>query len=189
MLTPYGLVTHYILFFIRHLDRKVHIAGVTTNPNENWILQAGRNLTDPETGFLKEGMFLLHDRDGKYTAHFDRLLNESGIETVMLPPRSPNCNAHAERFVRTLKEQCLSKLVIVSEGQLRKVLLEFTEYYNHERPHQGSGGQIPEPGPEFKNRKNKGKIVRKQRLGGLLNVYFRTENELKPNHHKEKTAA
>lgn len=189
VLTPFGLVTHYILFFIRHLDRKVHIAGVTTNPNEGWMLQMARNLTDPETGFLEPGMFLLHDRDTKYTAHFARLLGESGIETLKLPARSPNLNAHAERFVRTVKEQCLSRMIITSEGQLRKALKEYVEFYNHERCHQGLGNRIPLEENQNGIFRKKGKIRKKQRLGGLLNVYFRDENTQKPRQHNDKTAA
>jgi putative transposase len=96
-----------------------------------------RNLTDPETGFLKSGMTLLHDRDSKYTAYFDRFLKESGVETLRLPGQSPNCNAHAERFVRSVKSQCLSRMIITDEAQLRKALKEYVEYYNHERCHQG----------------------------------------------------
>ncbi len=189
VLTPFGLVTHYILFFIRQLDRKVHIAGITTNPNGDWMRQMARNLTDPETGFLKDGMTLLHDRDDKYTAHFDRILNECAIETLKLPPESPNLNAHAERFVRSVKEQCLSRLMITSEKQLRKALRQYAEYFNHERCHQGLGNRIPCPREEFVQSPGNGKIIRKQRLGGLLNVYFREKNELKPNHHNAKTAA
>ncbi len=184
----YGGLTPFFLF-VRHLDRKVHIAGVTTHPHGFWMAQMARNLTDPETGFLEPGMMLLHDRDSKYTAHFDRILNESGVETLKLPAQSPNCNAHAERFVRSVKSQCLSRMIITSEEQLRKALKEYLEYYNHERPHQGLGNRIPEPRQEQDTEKRQGKIMRKQRLGGLLNVYFRAEIETKPNQHKEKTAA
>jgi hypothetical protein len=189
VLTPYGLVTHYILFFIQHLDRKVHIAGITIHPNELWMHQMARNLTDPETGFLKPGTILLHDRDTKYTSHFDRLLNGSGIKTLKLPPKSPNTNAHAERFVRSVKEQCLSKMIITSEDQLRKALKEYVEFYNQERCHQGLGNRIPEKSAIGLIGKSEGKVIRKQRLGGLLNFYFRAENGTKPNHHNEKTAA
>jgi len=189
VLTSFGLVTYYILFFIRHIDRKVHIAGVTTNPNESWMRQIARNVTDPETGFLEEGMLLLHDRDTKYTAHFDRILNESGIQTLKLPVQSPNCNAHAERFVRSVKNQCLSRMIITSEGQLRKALKEYTQYYNHERCHQGLGNQIPEPKTIGRPGSREGKIMKKQRLGGLLNFYFRAKNESKPICHNAKTAA
>ncbi len=189
VLTPFGLITHYILFFIRHIDRKVQIAGVTTNPDEKWMLQTARNLTDPDTGFLTPGMMLLHDRDTKYTAHFDRVLNESGVETVRLPPRSPNLNAHAERFVRTVKDQCLKRLIITSESKLRNALKEFVEYYNHERCHQGLGNHIPDPSETNRTQTKEGKIIRKQRLGGLLNFYYRQKTCPKPNPHNAKTAA
>ena len=189
VLTPFGLVTYYVLFFIRHLDRKVHIAGITTSPNESWMLQMARNLTDRETGFLEPGMMLLHDRDAKYTAHFVKTLDESGIQTLKLPAQSPNLNAHAERFVRTVKEQCLSRMIITSEGQLRKALKEYEEYYNNERCHQGLGNRIPLEEDQDGIFGKKGKIRKKQRLGGLLNVYFRDENTRKPRQRNDKTAA
>lgn len=189
VLTPFGLVTHHILFFIRHIDRQVHIAGITTHPNGDWMRQMARNLTDPETGFLEEDMLLLHDRDTKYTAHFDRILNESGVETLKLPAQSPNLNAHAERFVRSVKEQCLNRMIITGEEQLRKALKEYVEYYNQERCHQGLGNRIPAPRKEARHGQPNGKIKRKQRLGGLLNFYFRVKNEPKPNRHNAKTAA
>jgi len=148
VLTPFGLVTYYVLFFIRRKDRKVHVAGVTTNPNEGWMSQIARNLTDPDNGFLSDGMLLLHDRDSKYTAHFSRLLNEAGVKTMKLPYRSPNLNAYAERFVRTVKEQCLSRSLVTSEESLRKALKEFTAHYHCERPHQGIGNVIPLPRSE-----------------------------------------
>jgi transposase InsO family protein len=174
-LTPFGLVTYYILFFIRHLDRKVHIAGVTTSPHEAWMAQIAKNLTDPEAGFLEEGMLLLHDRDTKYTAHFDRILNESGVETLKLPAKSPDLNAHAERFVRSVKTQCLSRMMITNEEQLRKALREYAEYYNHERCHQGLGNRVPDPRVEDRLEQIEGKITRRQRLGGLLNFYYRVD--------------
>jgi transposase InsO family protein len=151
--------------------------------------QMAWNLTDPETGFLSEGMLLLHDRDAKYTAHFDRILNASGVETLKLPARSPNLNSHAERFVRSVKEQCLNRMIITSQNQLRKALKEYVEYYNHERCHQGLGNRIPEPGHGAGTEFPEGKIRRKQHLGGLLNFYFREENGSKPNHGNAKTAA
>jgi putative transposase len=189
VLTPFGWVTYYVLFFIRHLDRKVHVAGITKNPNESWMLQMARNLTDPETGFLKPGMKLLHDRDTKYTAHFARTLDESGVQTLKLPAKSPKLNAHAERFVRTVKEQCLSRIIIIGEEQLRKALKEYIEFYNDERCHQGLGNRIPSAEDQDGIFGKKGKIRQKQRLGGLLKVYFRDENTPKPSKHNDKTAA
>ena len=175
VLTPFGLVTHYILFFIRLKDRKAHIAGITTNPNGLWMAQMARNLTDTETGFLKNKDHLLHDRDTKYTAHFAQILNESGVQTHKLPPESPNLNAYAERFVRTVKEQCLSRLIITSKEQLRNALKEFLEYYHHERCHQGIGNVIPFPNEEDNIGRKTGKIVKKSRLGRLLNYYHREQ--------------
>ncbi len=189
VLTPFGLATHYVLFYIRHIDRRAHIAGITTHPDEDWMLQMARNITDPETGFLSEGMLLLHDRDTKYTSQFDRTLNESGIETLKLPAQSPNLNAHAERFVRSVMEHCLNRMIITSEEHLRKVLKEYVDYYNHERCHQGIGNRIPLEKMEGKIVNPNGKIRRKQRLGGLLNFYFRSEKGLKSKHFNAKTAA
>jgi hypothetical protein len=145
ILTPFGLITYYVLFFIRHKTRETHIAGITTNPNDPWMSQITRNLTDPESGFLKEGDLLIHDRDAIFSAHYFGLLNASGIKTVKLPAHSPNLNAFAERFVRTVKDQCLSRLFKTSEKQLRYVLNEFTAHYHFKRPHQGIGDVIPLP--------------------------------------------
>ncbi len=186
--TPFGLITYYILFFIRLKDRQVHIAGVTPHPNGDWMRQTARNLTDPEDGFLKPGMVLLHDRDTKYTANFTRILNESGVETRKLPPESPNLNAYAERFVRTVKEQCLSRLIITSETQLRKTLREFLAFYHHERCHQGIGNVIPFPLPEHHVNTLEGRITKKSRLGNLLNFYFRLPNPEKTLSNQEKIA-
>ncbi len=176
ILTKHGLITYYALFFIRHKTREVHIADITTNPNEAWMCQHARNLTDPETGFLKEKDILLHDRATKYTTHFCRILNQSGVKTKKLPPESPNLNAYAERFVRTVKEQCLKRLIITNENQLRLVLKEFLKYYHHERCHQGIGNVIPFPRPDDNIGNKKGKVIRKSRLNRLLNYYHRIQN-------------
>jgi putative transposase len=176
VLTPYGLATYYVLFLISHGSRKVHIAGVTTNPGGDWMCQIARNLTDPETGFLRQGQILLHDQDAKYTAQFSRILNEAGIRTLKLPYRSPNLNAFSERFVRTVKEQCLSRMLVTSEEALRKALREFTEHYHHERPHQGIGNVIPLPRPGDCVGSVSGRVRKESRLGSLLNFYHREEN-------------
>jgi transposase InsO family protein len=176
VLTEHGLITYYALFFIRHKTREVHIAGITQHPNEAWMCQVARNLTDPERGFLKEKDILIHDRDTKYMAHFCQILNQSGIQTKKIPPKSPNLNAYAERFVRTVKEQCLSRLIITSEERLREALKEFLEYYHYERCHQGIGNLIPFPRKEDNIGSKKGQIKRLSRLGRLLNYYHRSKN-------------
>ncbi len=106
--TPRGLVTYYTLFLIDLRTRRVHIAGSTPNPNDSFMAQVARNLTDVVDGFLLRHRFLICDRDTKFTDQFRRLLKGSGIDTVLTPHRAPNCNAYAERFVRSIKEECLN---------------------------------------------------------------------------------
>src|SRR5712691_5356394 len=102
-----GLVTYYVLFFIHLGSRKSHVAGVTPHPNEAWLVQVARNVTREEWGFLSAGQYLIHDRDGKYCPAFQQIIDTSGLTRVPLPPRSPNLNAYAERWVRSVKEECL----------------------------------------------------------------------------------
>jgi len=102
-----GLVTYYVLFFLHLGSRKIHVAGVTPHPNEAWMVQVARNLTMEEWGFLSPGQYLIHDRDGKYCPTFQQLIDAAGVKRVPLPARSPNLNAYAERWVRSVKEECL----------------------------------------------------------------------------------
>ncbi len=103
-----GLVTFYVLFFIKLDTREVHIAGVASSPNEAWMMQVARNLTMDEFGILKPGQYLIHDRDTKYGEAFKQGLDDAGVKRLPLPPRSPNLKAHAERFVRSVKSEVLS---------------------------------------------------------------------------------
>src|SRR5688572_24610109 len=104
--TPRGLLTHYVLFVISLADRLVHIVGVTTRPDEAWMLQVGRNLTDSESGAVYGKRYLILDRDTKYTNQFRRLVRDNRTNVIRLPPRSLNLNAYAERFVRSIKFEC-----------------------------------------------------------------------------------
>ena len=124
-------------------------------------------------GFLNGHRFLIHDRDTKFTLSFRHILNNSGIKTIMLPFQSPNLNAYAERWVRTIKEECLSKMIIIGEPMLRRVLNEYVEYYNHQRNHQGIGNVIPLPDPRLARGSPNGAIAKSSRLGGMLNFYYR----------------
>ena len=108
------MVTYYVLFVIELAKRVVHIAGITTQPNESWMVQVARNLTDKFGGFLMGKSHLILDRDTKYTVQFRRLIAESKTAVIRLPPRSPNLNAFAERFVRSIKEECLDQMVLVA---------------------------------------------------------------------------
>ncbi len=171
VLTLRGLVTYYVLFFIRLESRQVEIAGVTRHPAEGWMKQIARNMTLEDWGFLEGCRYLLHDRDSKYTRSF-RAIIEAGLEkTLPLPARSPNLNAYAERWVRSVKEECLSRLVLFSEASLQRALNEFVAHYHAERNHQGRGNVLLFPVSIDIPRV--GAVQCRQRLGGLLRYYQR----------------
>jgi len=169
--TARGLVTHYVLFAIDLATRAVHIAGVTTNPDGAFMAQVARNLTDPFDGFLRGKKKFIVDRDTKFTEVFRKTLAGAGVETVMTAVRAPNMNAIAERFVKTIKDECLSKLVFFGEGMLRRAIAEFVEHYDTERNHQGLGNRLLRPGPTLPV--TEGSVHRHVRLGGLLSFYHR----------------
>lgn len=172
--TAFGLVTYYVLFFIRLATREVVIAGIPPNPDEAWMKQIARNMTMAGWGFLDGCRFLIHDRDTKYTAAFDAILQAAGIRPVRLPPHSPNLNAIAERFVLSAKTECLDRLILFGERSLEHVLTEFVElHYNRERPHQGIGNILVSPDPADRPGVRDGPIIKRARLGGLANFYHR----------------
>ena len=167
-----GLVTYYVLFFIHLSSRKVHIAGVAPHPNEAWMVQMARNVTMEEWGFLSPGQYLIHDRDGKYCPAFQQLIDAAGVTRLPLPPQSPNLNAFAERWVRSVKDEALSRLILFGEASLRHTLHEYVEHYHHERNHQGKGNVVlfPTIGQDAARR---GPLQCRERLGGLLKYYER----------------
>jgi putative transposase len=168
--TTAGLVTYYVLFFIHLASRKVYVAGMTPHPDERWMVQIARNLTMAEWGFLETGQYLIHDRDSKYCPAFQRLIDEAGITRVPLPPRSPNLNAYAERWVRSVKEECLSRLILFGEAALYHVLREYMAHYHHERNHQGKGNMLLVPAISHAPERA-GPVRCRERLGGLLKYY------------------
>jgi transposase InsO family protein len=167
-----GLVTYYVLFFIRLGTREVHIAGVTPHPNEQWMIQVARNITMEAWGFLTPGQYLIHDRDGKYCPAFQQIIDAAGVKRVPLPPRSPNLNAYAERWVRSVKEECLARLILFGEASLRHALQEYVEHYHHERNHQGKGNVLLLPAIS-QDAERQGPMQCRERLGGLLKYYAR----------------
>ena len=169
--TPRGLVTYYILFVINLADRVVNIAGITTKPDEGWMLQMGRNLIDQESGTLVSKRYLIVDRDTKYTERFRKLLEGSGTKVLRLPPMSPNLNAYAERFVRSIKEECLNRMIFVGHASLRRAIVASMAHYHEERNHQGLDNALIRAGPVLAAKDSV--IQRRQRLGGLLNYYHR----------------
>ncbi len=134
--------------------------------------QVARNATDCENGFLKEKKYLIHDRDLLFTGKFRAILKSGGVTSIKLPPKSPNLNAYAERFIRSVKEECLNHLILSSEQQLHYVLNEYLDYYHTGRVHQGIN-KIIEP----KYQDNTGDIYCIERLGGLLKSYHRKAAE------------
>ncbi len=170
--TRNGLVTYYILFFIQLKTRQVYIAGLTPNPDAAWMIQMARNATMTEGEFLVPGQRLLHDRDAKYGSKFQNTLKAAVVTSIKLPPRSPNLNAHAERWVRSVKEETLSKLILFGEGALRQVLKEYAMHYHHERNHQGKGNRLLMPLGSKKGLASH-PIGTQERLGGLLKYYSR----------------
>jgi transposase InsO family protein len=167
----HGLVTHYVLFVIDLATRRVIIGGMTTNPNEMWMLQIARTWTDSESGALLGKRHLIVDRDTKYSMAFRTFLAREGVEVIRLPPRSPNLNAFAERFVRSVKSECLSKLIPIGASMLRRALHEYMEHYHCERNHQGLRNELIAPAhvrqPQSEH------IKRRSRIGGMLNFYER----------------
>jgi transposase InsO family protein len=139
--------------------------------NGLWMAQIARNLTDGVDGLFKRKRYLIHDRDPLYTREFLEMLADTGIESVKLPARSPNLNAYAERFVRTIKESCLEQMILLGEDALRNSIRQFVDHYHMERNHQGLDNQLITPIKEKSN--TEGRIERRERLGGLLNYYYR----------------
>jgi putative transposase len=164
--TRQGLQRFVVLFVMELSTRKVEVAGIGPAPDGLWMQQIARNLTAGDDGILNGKRYLIHDRDPLFTAEFLKTLADTGVQSVKLPPRSPNLNAHAERFVRTIKESCLDKMIRFGEGSLRKAIHEFVEHYHRERNHQGLENRLIIPAG---GQGTHGAIRRKQRLGGLLN--------------------
>jgi putative transposase len=169
VLTIRGLVTHYVLFFIHLESREVHVAGITFHPNKHWMQQIARNATMDGCGFLGNCRYLLHDRDTKYSAAFRAIIESARVKTLPLPPRSPNLNAHAERWVRSAKDECLSKIILFGERSLRRAMKEYVEHYHTERNHQGKGNVLLFPRVTEARRDNP--LQCRERLGGLLRYY------------------
>jgi putative transposase len=172
VLTLWGLVTYYVLFFIHLESRKVNIAGVTVHPNEEWMKQMARNATMEGWGTLRDCRYLLHDRDTKYTQSFRAIINSGQVKTLALPAHSPNLNAYAERWVRSVKEECLSKLILFGERSLRRALSEYVAHYHAERNHQGKSNILLFPlFPRVTEMRREGPVQCRERLGGLLRYY------------------
>lgn len=165
-----GLATFYILVVMRLSTRRVEIAGVTPHPDSAWVQQVARNLTDCYDGFLRDTRYLLVDRDNKFMP-LRGVLEGTDTKAVLLPPKSPNLNAQIERFMRSMKSECLERMVFFGERSLRRALTEFVAHYHRERNHQGLDNNLIEPDEDVGQAR--GKVARKDRLGGMLRYYYR----------------
>jgi putative transposase len=160
---------HYVLFFIELQTRRVYISGATTNPNGEWVTQQARNLS--VGGAVEDIRFLIRDRDAKFTDGFDEVFRTDGVQVILTPFRSPQANAHAERFVRTVRAECLDWLLILGPRQLDRALRVYVDHYNTERPHRALGRHPPVATPPPARRPPIAAVQRRDRLGGLLHEY------------------
>jgi putative transposase len=162
-----GLVTFYTVFVIELASRRVQILGSTPHPDKAFMRQVARTLTQADGRVYR---VLICDRDAKWSAPVRARLQEGGLRVIQTPHRAPNCNAHAERFVRSIKEECLDRLIPFGERHFRRAVAEFVAHYQCERNHQGLGNALIELPPQHEH---VGRIRRRSRLGGLLNYYAR----------------
>ncbi len=169
VLTHAGLIRFLVFFVIDLKSRRVRIAGIAPDPDGRWMKQVARNLTDVDDGFLGRTRYLIHDRDPLFTDEFRQVLRSGGVKTVQLPARSPDLNAYAERFVRSIREECLSRVIPLGERHLRWVVAEYVKHYHLERNHQGLGNELI----ELSGEPGIGRVACRQRLGGLLRYYYR----------------
>jgi len=168
---PQERVTYDLLFVIDLASRGVHLAGGATNPTADGIKQIARNLTDPLDGFPRDKRYLLMHRDSKCGEAFRHLLEQAGVHCVRLPARSPNRTPHIERCMRTLKEECLDRMILFVENFLQKATHQFLAHDHRERNHQGMDNRILDAGEEVGQLQ--GEIRCRQRLGGMLRSYDR----------------
>jgi transposase InsO family protein len=168
--TWYGLVTYYTVFVIDLASRRVQILGSTPHPETVFMQQIVRTLTMAPGGGIVTPNVLICDRDRKWSGDVRRRLRASGIRTVLIPERAPNANAYAERFVRSIKEECLDRIVPLGERHFRRAVAEYVEHYHHERNHQGLDNRLI---ADTRAIDAAGRVRRRSRLGGLLSFYER----------------
>jgi transposase InsO family protein len=163
----------YVLFFIELGRRRVRTTGVTDHPNSLWVAQQARNVTGDLADADITARILVRDRDTKYVASFDNVFKAEGTEILRTPFRTPNANAFAERFVRTVRSECLDHLLVVNEAHLERVLRGYARRYNGHRPHQGLAQEmVPTIDSRHRHHRHRPpRIRRRDRLGGLIHEY------------------
>jgi putative transposase len=169
--TTRGLVTYYTAFVIELQSRRVQVLGSTPYPDEAFVIQCLRQATSEPDALLREGRILVCDRDPKWSRAVEQWLATTGVRVIRTPPCAPNCNAHAERFVRSVKEECLNRVVPLGECHLRRTLREFVTHYHRERNHQGLANELIDA---LAAQRPTGAVRRRQRVGGILSHYYRS---------------
>jgi transposase InsO family protein len=167
--TVRGLVTHYTLFVIDIATRRVQVAGTTAHPTSAWMEQMARNLTDCDEGSLRGKRFLVIDRDAIFSPRFKSIIGGSGVEILLTAYQAPNMNAYAERFVRSIKSECLDQMILLGQESLVRAIAEYAAHYHDERSHQGIGNEMI----SGTKAQGEGIVEIRERLGGLLKYYYR----------------
>jgi len=164
-----------VLFFIEHDTRRVHLAGVTANPSGAWVTQQARNLLLVLSQRGRRVRFLVRDRDAKFCRGFNDVFGAEGAEVLVTPVQAPNANAYAERWIRTVRAECLDWLLIVSRGHLEQALQIYVEHYNRHRAHRALGLEPPGPsaGLTLIGEARQARVRRRDLLGGLLHEHRR----------------
>jgi transposase InsO family protein len=169
--TKGGLVTFYLLFVMELKTRRVDFAGCTPNPHDAWTKQVARNLVDCEEGFLLGKRYVLMDRDSKFSEGFRSILTSEDVNAVRLPAKSPNLNALIERFFRSLREECLDRMIFFGEASLQRAVGRYLHHFHQHRNHQGLENRIINPGSEVG--RQEGEVQCRASLGGILRYYHR----------------
>ena len=163
------LQTLYVFFFIEIGTRRVHFAGCTPHPTQAWVTQQALQLTwilDEENTNMRS---LIRDRDTKFSSSFDAVFNSEHIHVIQTPSQAPKANAFAERWVRSVRNECLDKIIILNQAHLHRIIREYIDYYNRQRPHQGISQKTPIPFPSQYD----GRIQCQNVLGGIIRSYYR----------------
>ena len=171
VITPVGLITYYVLFFIHLGSRKVHLAGITPHPNEGWMKQMARNVTMDCCGFLSECRYLIHDRDSKFCKSFDRIIKFGGVEPLKLPSQSPNLNGVAERWILSSRSDVLNHVIVLNEDHLRRLLRDYVDYYNNDRCHLSLNRDSPSRRSVQAKPSEVDRVISLPKLGGLQHRY------------------
>ena len=168
---PIRLKTLYVLFFIELGSRRVTVARVSGHPDSAWVTQQARNLAIARKAGARPARFLIHDRDSKFSGPFDEVFRTEGTEVILTPIRAPKANAYAERWVETVRAECLDHVLVLGRRHLERILGAYVDHYNRARPHRGLALAVPDPTGVERVAVRPRDVRRRTVLGGLINEY------------------